>query len=90
MTDGLTVEKVGEEGTMKPEVQNLTLSPGGQPDKYSTTAAMRGSGDHFRGSGPNQAWPHAYLLDANLAMSVKERWEQHQAALNLVLKSLLQ
>ncbi len=26
------------------------------------------------------------LLDANLAMSVKERWEQHQAALELAEK----
>ncbi len=26
------------------------------------------------------------LLDSNLALSVKERWQQHDAALDLVLK----
>ncbi len=26
------------------------------------------------------------LLDSNLALSVKERWEQHDSALDLVLK----
>lgn len=67
MLDGLTVEKVGEAGVMKPEVENITLSPGGTPNAYSLTAGMKCSGDHFRGSGPNQAWPTAYLLDASLA-----------------------
>jgi hypothetical protein len=67
MTDGLTVEKVGETGIIKPEIENIVLSPGGTPNAYSLTAAMKCSGDHFRGSGPNQAWPHAYLLDASLA-----------------------
>lgn len=67
MTDGLTVEKVGEEGAIKPELENLVLSPGGQTGKYSTTKALKGSGDHFRGSGTSQAWPTAVLLDDTLA-----------------------
>lgn len=65
MTDGLSVEKVGERGSIKPELENVTLSPGGQVDRYSTTKALRGSGDHFRGSGANQPWPKAFLLDAD-------------------------
>ncbi len=71
MTDGLTVEKVGETGAVKPELQNLMLTPGGQTDQYSTTKALKGSGDHFRGSGTNQAWPHAFLLDATLGNPIE-------------------
>jgi len=33
----------------------------------STTAAMNCSGDDSGSSGPNQAWPAAYLLDPSLA-----------------------
>ena len=71
MTDGLGVEKVGETGIIKPEVENIVLSPGGTPNAYSTTAGMKCSGDHFRGSGPNQPWPTAYLLDTSLANPVQ-------------------
>ena len=67
MADGLTTEKVAEEGTVKPEIENLVLSPGGQTGKYSVSAALKGSGDHFRGSGSNQPWPQAFLLDEALA-----------------------
>jgi hypothetical protein len=70
MTDGLTVEKVGEEGAIKPELENLVLSPGGQTGKYSTTKALKGSGDHFRGSGTSQAWPTAVLLDEDLTNGI--------------------
>ena len=67
MAEDLTVEKVDEEGTVTPQIQNLVLSPGGQTGKYSVTAALKASGDHFRGSGTNQPWPQAVLLDENLA-----------------------
>ncbi len=71
LLDGLTVEKVDETGTTKPEVENVTLSPGGTPNVYSTTAGLRCSGDHLRASGPNQPWPSAYLLDEALANPVQ-------------------
>lgn len=67
MLDGLTVEKVDETGAVKPEVENVTLSPGGTPNVYSLTAGLRCTGDHFRGSGSGQAWPGAYLLDEDLS-----------------------
>jgi len=51
LTDGITTEIVGEEGTITPEIDSIVLSPGGQADKYSLTAAFKVSGDHFRGSG---------------------------------------
>ena len=63
MLDGLTVEKVDETGTVTPEIDNIMLSPGGQVDKYSTTAAFKVSGDHFRGSGQGQPWASAWLVD---------------------------
>ena len=71
MLDGLTVEKADEVGTVKPEVETVTLSPGGTPNKYSTTAGLKCSGDHFRGSGSNQPWPGVYLLDASLANPIQ-------------------
>jgi hypothetical protein len=71
MTDGLTVEKVGETGAVKPELENVMLSPGGQTDRYSTSKALKGSGDHFRGSGNSQTWPKAYLLDDTLSNSIE-------------------
>lgn len=63
MTDALTIETVGEEGTVTPEIDSTMLSPGGQVDKYSTTAALKVSGDHFRGSGQGQPWCLAYLVN---------------------------
>lgn len=70
MLDGLTVEKVGESGTIKPEIENLMLSPGGTPNVYSLTAALKCSGDHFRGSGSSQPWPTAVLLNESLASPI--------------------
>jgi hypothetical protein len=71
---------VDEQGTIKPEIHSIVLSGGTQSggsggntpnavstDTYSTTAAFRVSGDHFRGSGQNQPWPTVYLLDSNMA-----------------------
>lgn len=67
MLEDLTVEKVGESGTVKPEIENIVLSPGGTPNVYSHTAGLKCSGDHLRGSGPNQTWPSVSLLDQSLA-----------------------
>ncbi|MCX6898361.1 MAG: hypothetical protein NT105_06635 [Verrucomicrobia bacterium] len=66
MTTDLSVEKVDEHGTIKPVIDSIQLSPGGQMSVYSTTAAFQISGDHFRGSGQNQPWPKVYLLDSNM------------------------
>jgi hypothetical protein len=71
MVDGLATEKVDEVGTVKPEVETVTLSPGGTPEKYSTTAGLKLGGAHFRGSGTNQPWPRVYLLDDNLANPIE-------------------
>lgn len=67
MSVDLAVEKVDEQGTVAPEIDSVTLSPGGQSGHYSTTAAMKVSGDHFRGSGQGQPWATARLLDASMA-----------------------
>lgn len=66
MTADLSVEKVDEHGTIKPVIDSIQLSPGGQISVYSTTAAFQISGDHFRGSGQGQPWPKVYLLDADM------------------------
>lgn len=63
MTEGLSIETVGEEGTVTPNIDSVVLSPGGQSGKYSTTAALKVSGDHFRGSGQGQTWATAWLVD---------------------------
>lgn len=62
--NNLSVEKVGEHGTVQPEPDSVVLSPGGQANVYSTTAALKVSGHNFRGSGANQTWPVVRLLDA--------------------------
>jgi hypothetical protein len=65
LLDDLSVEKVGEEGTVAPEVEAVVLSPGGQIDKYSATAAMRISGANFRTSGNGAIWPAVALVNAD-------------------------
>ena len=71
MTTDLSVEKVDEHGTIKPEIDAIQLSPGGDIGVYSTTAAFQVSGDHFRGSGQGQPWAKAYLLDSNMGTPVQ-------------------
>lgn len=63
MTDGLSTEIVEEVGLVRPHIDSIMLSPGGQVGKYSTTAALKVSGDHFRGSGQGQPWCIAWLVD---------------------------
>lgn len=65
LLDALSVEKVGEEGTVAPEVETVTLSPGGQPDKYSSTAALKVSGTNLRASGSGSTWPGVALVNAD-------------------------
>lgn len=62
--DQLAVEKVGEHGTVQPEPESVVLSPGGQANVYSLTAALKVNGHNFRGSGANQTWPVVRLIDA--------------------------
>lgn len=62
--ENLSVEKVGEHGTVQPEPESVVLSPGGQANVYSLTAALKVNGHNFRGSGANQTWPVVRLLDA--------------------------
>ena len=61
--ENLTVEKVGEHGTVQPEPESVVLSPGGQANVYSLTAALKVNGSNFRGSGTNQTWPTVRLVD---------------------------
>ena len=64
MRGDLDVERVGEQGTVKPVIDSIALHPGGQVEVYSTTVALRISGQHFRENGANAAWATVTLLDS--------------------------
>lgn len=66
MRGNLDVERVGEQGPVKPIIDAITLNPGGQVDVYSTTVALRVSGEHFREHSAGAAWATVDLLDGTM------------------------